>query len=76
MQGVAERTFAAAKGRVCRPFSTQKLLNSKYQIKERQNMNRKFAVTGMMCAACVSHVEKAVKKLNGVTDVTVSLMTS
>ena len=30
----------------------------------------------MMCAACVSHVEKAVKKVEGVTECAVSLLTS
>ncbi len=30
----------------------------------------------MMCAACVSHVEKATKKLSGVTECNVSLLTS
>ncbi len=39
-------------------------------------MKQKFKVTGMNCAACQSHVEKAVKKLDGVEDVNVSLMTN
>ena len=39
-------------------------------------MKQKFDVTGMTCGACVAHVEKAVKKLNGVQDVAVSLMTN
>lgn len=37
-------------------------------------MKSRFNVTGMTCSACSAHVEKAVRKLNGVTDVTVSLM--
>lgn len=37
-------------------------------------MKSKFIVTGMTCSACSSHVEKAVRKLEGVTQVTVSLM--
>ena len=39
-------------------------------------MKQKFDVTGMTCGACVAHVEKAVKKLPGVQDVAVSLMTN
>ncbi len=37
---------------------------------------KKFAVTGMSCAACSAHVEKAVQKLDGVTKVEVSLLTN
>lgn len=36
----------------------------------------KFNVTGMSCAACVSRVEKAVKKVEGVTECSVSLLTN
>ena len=36
----------------------------------------KFSVTGMSCAACSAHVEKAVSKVPGVTSVTVSLLTN
>ena len=35
-----------------------------------------YRVNGMSCAACVAHVEKAVRKLPGVTDVSVSLLTN
>lgn len=38
-------------------------------------MRKIFDITGMTCAACAAHVEKAVKKL-GVTDVTVNLLTN
>ena len=34
-----------------------------------------YAVKGMMCAACQARVEKAVQKVPGVTEVTVSLLT-
>ena len=34
----------------------------------------KFNVTGMSCAACQAHVEKAVSKVEGVTDVNVNLL--
>ena len=34
----------------------------------------KYNVTGMSCAACVSHVEKAVRGVEGVTDVSVNLL--
>lgn len=36
----------------------------------------KFNVTGMSCAACQSHVEKAVSKVDGVTSCSVSLLTN
>ena len=36
----------------------------------------KFQVTGMTCAACVAHVEKAVSALEGVGEVSVSLLTN
>lgn len=36
----------------------------------------KFEITGMSCAACSAHVEKAVAAVPGVTDVTVSLLTN
>jgi P-type Cu2+ transporter len=38
--------------------------------------NVKFKVTGMSCASCVSHVEKAVNKIDGVKSVSVSLLTN
>ena len=39
-------------------------------------MVQKFNVTGMTCAACSSHVEKAVQKLQGVQKAEVSLLTN
>lgn len=36
----------------------------------------KFDITGMTCSACVSHVEKSVRKLDGVSDVNVNLLTN
>lgn len=36
----------------------------------------KFDVTGMTCSACVAHVEKSVRKLDGVQDVNVNLLTN
>ena len=36
----------------------------------------KFNVTGMTCAACSAHVEKAVAAVEGVSEVTVSLLTN
>ena len=39
-------------------------------------MKEKFDISGMSCAACVSHVEKAVCKLEGAKEVNVSLMTN
>ena len=37
---------------------------------------KSFNVTGMTCSACSAHVEKAVKNVPGVTDVSVSLLTN
>ncbi|MHB9056925.1 MAG: heavy metal translocating P-type ATPase [Paludibacteraceae bacterium] len=37
---------------------------------------KKFDVAGMTCSACVAHVEKSVRKLSGVQDVTVNLLTN
>ncbi|MBO4991363.1 MAG: heavy metal translocating P-type ATPase [Firmicutes bacterium] len=37
---------------------------------------KQYNVTGMSCAACSSHVEKAVRAVEGVTSVTVSLLTN
>lgn len=39
-------------------------------------MEQKFKITGMMCAGCVSNVEKAVKKIDGVEQVEVNLLTN
>ena len=35
----------------------------------------KYDVTGMTCSACSAHVEKAVRKVEGVVNVTVNLLT-
>ena len=37
-------------------------------------MTQKFTVSGMSCSACAAHVEKAVRKLPGVSDVAVNLL--
>lgn len=39
-------------------------------------MKKKFDVGGMTCSACSAHVEKAVRKLDGVSDVTVNLLSN
>lgn len=39
-------------------------------------MEKKFDVSGMTCAACVANVTRAVKKLDGVMDANVNLMTN
>ena len=39
-------------------------------------MKQQFCVTGMTCSACSAHVEKAVGKVDGVNDFTVSLLTN
>ncbi len=37
---------------------------------------QKYAVTGMTCSACSSHVEKSVRKLQGMAEVSVNLLTN
>ncbi len=37
-------------------------------------MKQKFSVTGMTCSACSAHVDKAVRKLDGVCEVNVNLL--
>ncbi len=39
-------------------------------------MKKRFQITGMTCSACSSHVQNAVQKLNGVTSVSVNLLTN
>lgn len=39
-------------------------------------MKKTFQVTGMTCSACSAHVEKAVRKVNGVNDVQVNLLSN
>lgn len=39
-------------------------------------LNEKYNITGMSCAACQSHVEKAVKSVKGVETVSVNLLTN
>ena len=39
-------------------------------------MKQKFSVLGMTCSACSSHVEKAVRKVNGIKSVEVNLLTN
>ena len=39
-------------------------------------MKKKFNITGMTCSACSAHVEKAVRKLEGIRSADVSLMTN
>jgi Cu+-exporting ATPase len=39
-------------------------------------MKKKFDVTGMSCSACSGHVEKSVRKLSGIKEVVVNLLTN
>ncbi len=39
-------------------------------------MKQQFSVTGMTCSACSAHVEKAARKVDGVSEVTVNLLTN
>ncbi len=43
---------------------------------ENLNLKQKYKVSGMSCSACVSHVEKAVNKIDGVKNVSVNLLTN
>ena len=36
---------------------------------------KKIAITGMHCSSCASNIERSLKKVPGVKEVTVSLMT-
>jgi len=36
----------------------------------------KFNIVGMACSACVAHVDKSVRRLNGVQDVVINLLTN
>lgn len=39
-------------------------------------MKEKFNISGMTCAACVAHVQKAVESLEGTENVNVNLLTN
>ena len=39
-------------------------------------MKEKYNVTGMTCSACSAHVEKSVRKLDGIKSISVSLLTN
>lgn len=39
-------------------------------------MKKTFYIEGMTCASCVNHVDKSVRKVKGVEDVNVSLLTN
>lgn len=41
-----------------------------------ETKKERFAVTGMSCAACSAHVDKAVRAIDGVADVSVNLLTN
>lgn len=60
-----------------RELAQEEELNINFS-EERQDMSeieQKFDVTGMTCAACSSHVEKSVRKLTGMQQVSVNLLT-
>lgn len=46
------------------------------ELNNNQTKSKKYYVEGMSCAACVAHVERSVKKIPGIKDVTVNLMTT
>jgi len=48
-----------------------------YQICKQKKMKKiKLTIEGMHCASCASNIERAVKKVKGVKEVVVSLMTN
>jgi copper chaperone CopZ len=38
-------------------------------------MKKKLTISGMHCASCAANVERSLKKINGVTNASVSLLT-
>lgn len=50
-----------------------KHVEEKVEIKEEKTMTKTLSIEGMMCMMCVSHVKKALEKMDGVTSVEVSL---
>ncbi len=45
-------------------------------MEERKNFRKiKITISGMHCASCASNIERAVKKIKGISSVSVSLMT-
>ena len=40
------------------------------------SLKQKFDVTGMTCSACSAHVDKAVRRVDGVTEVNVNLLSN
>ncbi len=51
-------------------------INEPAQANHANNRKEKFDVTGMTCSACSSRVEKCVRQLDGLNDVTVNLLTN
>ena len=43
---------------------------------DHETNKKQYLVTGMTCAACQGHVERAVKKVPGVSKVSVALLTN
>ncbi|MCD6116227.1 heavy metal translocating P-type ATPase [bacterium] len=64
-------------------INPEKFINSEKEIDKRKTMQDKISskdeinliIEGMHCAGCVSSVEKSIKKLDGVIDVAVNLIT-
>ena len=55
-------------------FVTLLMISSCLFSQAQKSVTEKFNVTGMTCSACSAHVEKSVKKLNGVKSVNVNLL--
>ena len=45
-------------------------------MENKESKTENYKVTGMSCAACQAHVEKAVSSVEGVTSCSVSLLTN
>lgn len=62
-------------------YSTAKIIVSSYKLLTLQqiyntnkHMNKIFTVNGMSCAACAAHVDKAIRRVDGVREVNVNLL--
>jgi len=44
-------------------------------VAEEHNMKRKITIEGMHCVSCSSNVERSLRKIEGIKEVSISLMT-
>ena len=66
--------FQDAKIKIVNIFCETDNAHEKLSIdKKEKDVEKKFSVEGMMCEHCVAHVKSALEKVEGVSDVVVSL---